>query len=162
MDQQEQKKIRPFEIIKRLVVTKETATKLKELGREQGDSLFLWKQVTGKSAKKCSGKNHHPSQHTPPWRLVDRASVINNSTANKAPSAAAYTSEEVGRFLPMEVVSGKTAYFYDSVRLKTENSELWVLSYTSARKKVLVSAQGENEAEARAQMVIALHETGLI
>lgn len=162
MDQQEQKRLRPFDLIKKLVVTKETAAKLKELGREQGDSLFLWKQVTGKSAKKCSGKNHHPSQHTPPWRLVDRASIINNSTANKAPIAAAYTAEEVGRFLPMELTSGKTAYFYDSVRLKTENSELWVLSYKSAHKKVIVSAQAENEAEARAQMVIALHETGLI
>ena len=151
----------------------ELAKKLKELGVKQ-DSLFYWWEDKGQFVdtdrfgedRYCSRQIEFGEDSRNHWHEI---------------KISAFTVAELGNLLPILVKSDNVTYFLNSNKFfAIRDGELWAVTYSrfhcgcnncwckkhtpelNNKEEVLISMEYENEADARAGMLIHLIENNLI
>lgn len=128
--------------------------KLKYLGVKQ-ESLWYWIDM-------CVDKR---GQYKPYWQIEDSdmASARSYNTKGQDEQYSAFTVAELGEMLPFEIA--------EATELKCHKDiDMWILTYTNYRTgkdKVRILSEkevdvSENEADARAKMLIYLIENKLL
>jgi hypothetical protein len=140
------------------VTSLELAKKLKELGLKQ-ESLFYWILFHG-----GVGKGHSDYERSATWELRTKDSSLNFQESR----ISAYTVAELGEMLPEYLVINDRVVIFTTRHNREDKDTGWEQGYEFAESLNdedvgwVEVEQAETEADARAKMLIHLHEQGLL
>lgn len=141
------------------VVSLELAQKLKDLGVKQ-ESCFIWKNISYK--KSLDGQ------------VLERKWML-DYVCNRLPLeefkdlwVSAFTVAELGKMLNIKIPNGSKLgdSYYQSLSIECSFKSVWLNHYYesgfSTNESIVFRCDDENEADARAKLLIILIEMGLV
>lgn len=134
----------------------EYAKRLKELGIKP-KSLFYWVEFRNESSPKEQWKN----VYSVVIRKGKRNAYRERGYLKDLRIYSAFTVAELGEMLPKEIISNTIHYFYSQV--PSGDKKYWIIFYRNSFSEMPDCEEyDENEANARAKMLIYLIENGHI